>query len=166
MLPWQDVVPELVAILELADVSSYIVLIFVFVAAAAGVANTMMMATFERLHEFGMLLALGATPARIMRLIVAEAALLGLLGVALGTLLGAGFVAATQGSGLNLAALGGEAAAEATWQGMAIPIHIFPRLAATDVLVGVAAVAVTSLLAALWPAWHAARLEPMEAMRS
>ena len=34
--PWQDVVPELVAILELADVSSYIVLIFVFVAAAAG----------------------------------------------------------------------------------------------------------------------------------
>lgn len=166
VLPWQDVVPELVAILELADVSSYIVLIFVFVAAAAGVANTMMMATFERLHEFGMLLALGATPARIMRLIVAEAALLGLLGVALGTLLGAGFVAATRGSGLNLAALGGEAAAEATWQGMAIPIHIFPRLAATDVLVGVAAVAVTSLLAALWPAWHAARLEPMEAMRS
>ena len=113
-----------------------------------------------------MLLALGATPGRIMRLIVAEAALLGLLGVALGTLLGAGFVAATQGSGLNLAALGGEAAAEATWQGMAIPIHIFPRLAATDVLVGVAAVAVTSLLAALWPAWHAARLEPMEAMRA
>ena len=86
VLPWQDVVPELVAILELADVSSYIVLIFVFVAAAAGVANTMMMATFERLHEFGMLLALGATPGRIMRLIVAEAALLGLL-VALGTLL-------------------------------------------------------------------------------
>ncbi len=49
--------------------------VLVFVAAIAGIANTLMMSTFERMHEFGMLLSLGCRPLRIVALIVLEACL-------------------------------------------------------------------------------------------
>lgn len=60
--------------------------------AALGVANTMMMAIFERTREIGILKALGAAPGEVRLLFVVESALLGLLGgiggLIIGTLLG------------------------------------------------------------------------------
>lgn len=60
--------------------------------AALGVANTMMMAIFERTREIGILKALGAAPSEVRLLFVFESALLGLLGgiggLIIGTLLG------------------------------------------------------------------------------
>ena len=46
----------------------------------------MMMSTFERRRELGMLLALGANPGRLFRMVATEAALLGALGVFAGEL--------------------------------------------------------------------------------
>ena len=84
MLDWQTLAPEMVDLVELVEVAWVFVLVLVFIAAAAGVANTMLMATFERTHEFGMLLALGTRPARIVRLILAESLALGVIGALLG----------------------------------------------------------------------------------
>jgi hypothetical protein len=53
-----------------------------------GVANTMLMATFERTREIGILKALGATEPQIARLFLLEASLIGLLGAILGLVLG------------------------------------------------------------------------------
>ena len=57
--------------------------------AALGVANTMMMAIYERTREIGVLKALGASPGEIRRLFTTEAALIGLIGGIVGLLLGA-----------------------------------------------------------------------------
>ena len=51
------------------------------------------MATFERTHEFGMLLALGTAPARIVGMILLESLALGVTGALLGTALGGALVA-------------------------------------------------------------------------
>ena len=56
--------------------------------AALGVANTMMMAIYERTREIGVLKALGASPGEIRRLFTTEAALIGLIGGVAGLLLG------------------------------------------------------------------------------
>src|SRR4029434_9937980 len=53
-----------------------------------GVMNTMLMTVFERTHEICVLLAVGWTRGRIMRMILYEAAMLGLLGGAVGVTLG------------------------------------------------------------------------------
>jgi putative ABC transport system permease protein len=166
VLPWEKLVPELVTLVRLTERSSLIVLVLVFIAAAAGIANTMLMATFERTREIGMLLALGTTPRRIVSMVLAEATALGLAGAALGTVLGIGLVVATAHSGIDLTTLGNEAARDVSFQGLNYQFSIVPRLTLLDVVEGVAGVGVVSVLASLWPAVHVARLSPMEAMRT
>ncbi len=166
VLPWKELVPELVLILEMSKYAGYLVLILVFIAAVAGVANTLMMATFERIREFGMLLALGSHPRRIVGMIIVEALLLGVLGVAVGTALGYGFVGVAAQTGIDMASWGGQEARDLSYQGLNLPLDIYPRLELLDSVVGLITVMFTALVAALWPASLAARLEPMEAMRA
>jgi len=165
--PWTEIVPELVTILKTSDYVGYFVVIIVFIAAVAGIANTLMMATFERMHEFGMLLALGSRPQRLVRMIVIEAVLTGILGVIIGTGLGYLFVFATADCGIDMASWGGSGEVkDMAYKGLNLPLHVYPRLAPFDTVLGLIAVLFTSLVASLWPAWTAARLEPMEAMRA
>ena len=165
--PWTEIIPELVIILRTSDYVGYFVVIIVFIAAVTGIANTLMMATFERMHEFGMLLALGSRPRRLIRLIVIEAILTGLLGVLFGTVLGYLFVVGTADSGIDMASWGGSGEVkDMAYKGLNLPLHVFPRLESSDTLLGLVAVMFTSLVASIWPAWIAARLEPMEAMRA
>ena len=165
--PWTEIVPELVVILKTSDYVGYFVVVIVFIAAVAGIANTLMMATFERMHEFGMLLALGSRPRRLVHMIVIEAVLTGILGVIIGTALGYLFVVATADSGIDMASWGGSGEVkDMAYKGLNLPLHVFPRLEFSDTLLGLVAVLFTALVASLWPAWTAARLEPMEAMRA
>lgn len=162
---WRSLVPELVVLLRLTDYVSYIVLALVFVAAIAGIANTLIMSTFERTHELGMLLALGSTPGRIVRMVIGEALCLGLLGALLGSLLGGGFVWHYGGPGIDLSTWGDAHARDLAFGGLNLQLLIHPRLEALDVGVGLAAIVLTSLAASCWPAWLASHLEPVAAMR-
>jgi len=168
IVTWQEVMPQLSRMLGTVDYVGYIVLGLVLIAAVAGIANTLMMATFERLHEFGMLLALGTRPGRLVGMIMAEAVMLGIVGVLVGSLLGFGFVAITSHTGVNMASWGGEnnEMEDLAFQGLNLPLLVYPRLEGRDVVMGLVAVALVSLAASLWPASIAARLEPMEAMRA
>ncbi len=166
VLSWREIVPQMVVMFEMVDVMLLVILGIVFVAAAAGIANTMLMATFERKHEFGMLLSLGCGPSRLARMITVEAVILGLVGVAIGTALGFGLLLITQQTGLDYAALGGASDSyEASYKGLHLSSLVYPRLYASDVLAGMVAVFLTALLSVVWPIMRIARMEPMEAMR-
>ena len=166
VLPWYEVVPQMVVMFEMIDVFLIFVLLIVFVAAAAGIANTMLMSTFERKHEFGMLLSLGCGPGPLARMITVEAVILGLVGVAIGTVLGFTLALVSSHTGLDYAALGGATESyEASFQGLNLSSLVYPRLYASDIVAGLIAVFLTSLLSVIWPIVRISRLEPMEAMR-
>jgi ABC-type lipoprotein release transport system permease subunit len=164
VLPWRELAPEIAAMLDVAGFYGIIVLLIVFVAAAAGVANTMLMATFERRRELGMLLSLGTTPGRLIRMIVSEALFLGLAGVALGSLIGSTIVLWQGHAGISI--LADQSGTSTSFEGLTFASTLYPYLRAIDFVPGFAGIVVVSILAALWPAVHTARLEPMEAMRS
>jgi putative ABC transport system permease protein len=166
VLDWERLAPEMLALVRVVEVAWVFVLVLVFVAAAAGVANTMLMSTFERTHEIGMLLALGTRPARIVSLVAAEALVLGAVGVLAGVALGGGIVEIAHRVGFDFQALTGRGPRELSFAGLRWSLVLYPRLAAVDVLRGAGAVLVTALLAAAWPASRAARLEPSKALRS
>ena len=142
-----------------------LVLVLVFLAAAAGVANTMVMATFERTREFGMLLALGTHPARLMRLVVVESIALGLIGAFIGTSIGVVLVLVTHRTGIDYSWLAGGGPSELSFAGLRWSLRFYPTLSVADVASAIAAVCVTSLLAATWPALRASRLQPVQALR-
>lgn len=165
VLDWRRLAPELVGLIAVVNVSWLFVLVLVFIAAAAGVANTMLMATFERVREFGMLLALGSRPARIVRMVLLESLVLGVTGGLLGTGLGVAVVLVTHRTGVDFARLTSGGPSEVAFMGMNMSMTIAPSLSAAHVVQGFLAVAVTSVLASAWPAARAARLEAARAMR-
>jgi ABC-type lipoprotein release transport system permease subunit len=165
VLDWQTLSPEMLSLVELVRVAWVFVLLLVFVAAAAGVANTMVMATFERTRELGMLLALGTSPLRIVRMILAESLALGLVGALLGVALGGALVAITHDRGIDYATLTGGGPSEISFAGLRWSLRLHPSLAFVDIARVVVAVVLTSLVASAWPAARAARLQPARALR-
>lgn len=165
VLDWKTIAPEMVTLVRMTDLAGMLVLLLVFLAAAAGVANTMVMATFERTREFGMLLALGTHPARLTRLVIAESLALGLIGAVLGSAVGVALVAATHRTGIDYRWLAGGGPSELSFSGLRFSLRFYPTLSVLDVGRAVVAVCVTSVLAAAWPAVRAARCQPVEALR-
>jgi ABC-type lipoprotein release transport system permease subunit len=122
--------------------------------AAIGIANTMIMAVYERTREIGILKAIGASPGDIRRLFVVEASLIGLLGGIVGTI--GGWLL---GLGLNAGML-------AYFDYMDIPMRgTFFYVTGWLVALALGFATVVGLLAGLYPAARAARLEPLEALR-
>ena len=165
VLEWQALAPEMVALVRITDLAGTFILLLVFLAAAAGVANTMVMATFERTREFGMLLALGTHPARLVQLVVLESIALGIIGALAGSAIGILLVAVTHRTGIDYAWLTGGGPTELSFAGLRWSLRFYPTLAVIDVARAVAAVGITSLLAAIWPALRASRLQPVSALR-
>jgi putative ABC transport system permease protein len=164
-LDWKTLAPSMVDLIELVQVAWIFVLVLVLIAAAAGVANTMLMATFERTHEFGMLLALGTAPSRIVEMILLESLALGVTGALLGAALGGTLVAWAHQTGIDYATLTGGGPSQLSVFGMNWSLRIYPRLAWIDIVRAVVAVMVTSIVASAWPAARAARLQPARALR-
>ena len=84
VLDWTGLRPEMLEYAMLMDSWYSIVVLIVFAIALFGVANTMLMSTFERRREFSVMLALGARPHQILLTVVSEAAALGWISLALG----------------------------------------------------------------------------------
>lgn len=119
----------------------------VFVGGLA-VINTMIMSVNERRHEIGLKKAVGASDGEIVREYLFEAAVIGLLGGVIGLLLGWGLAGL-----LNLAtsqALGGSSI-----------FNVTPRL----MMIAVGFAVVLGMIAGFYPAWNAARLDPVKALR-
>lgn len=165
VLDWQTLAPEMVTLVEIADLAGTLVLALVLMAAAAGVANTMLMATFERTREFGMLLALGTRPSRIVRLVLVESIALGMMGALLGSAVGIALVVVTHRTGIDYALLTGGGPSELSFAGLRWSLRFYPSLTLFDVGRAIAAVCVTSLVASAWPAVRASRLQPVQALR-
>lgn len=109
-----------------------------------GIMNLMLASINERFREIGVRKALGATRSNIFLQFLAEAVALSMLGGAAGALLGCGVIEALQGPMSKYAA---------------------PQISPTAIAVGFGFSVATGLLAGLYPAWRAARLDPIVALR-
>lgn len=85
---WKEFMPQISAMIEMVDYSTFIVGLVLFVLASLGVINSMFMSIYERIYEFGVIRAIGTEPGQLVRLIVTEALLIGLLSVVGGLALG------------------------------------------------------------------------------
>jgi putative ABC transport system permease protein len=162
VMAWPELAPELANYVQFNHGVTIVLFFIFFLVAVIGVMNTMLMAVYERTREFGMLMAVGMRPAQVIRLILTEAAGLGVASLVVGAALGVPLLWYLQVHGLDLGGATGEVVSVAgvvvghLWYGR----QDFP--AYSEAALGLAA---TALVSALYPAWRAAQLRPTEAMR-
>lgn len=157
---WPVLLPMVAISIRFHEVMGFVVLTIFFVMVAAGVANPVLMAVLERTREFGIMLALGTSQSILFRLVVAEAALLGAAGLLLGNAVGLGATAAFGRTGIDLGAFEAGLRAMPGLADVIYPVVRAERSLAISVLVFLIAQAM-----ALYPAFRAATLEPVAAIR-
>jgi ABC-type lipoprotein release transport system permease subunit len=163
VLTWRDLNQVLLQAMEASAVFLGMMNLVVLAVVAIVIANTLLMAVFERTREMGILAALGMKGRQILVMFLLEAGTLGLAGIALGLVLGGIGTAylATVGLPIGEAAAAGEASSMITYGNV-----LYARFALPDAVGLSLAGLVITLLAALYPAWFAGRLEPIEALRA
>jgi ABC-type lipoprotein release transport system permease subunit len=157
---WPQLMPEVSDMVNLFDAFIWIFGLIFLLAAGMGVMNTMLMATYERIREFGILKALGATPWRIIMDVAVEAIVLAALGTVCGTILGLAGSYYLQEVGLDLSIFAGTYSVG----GVAFDPIWKATISAEMVYIPVVLMLVIGLLASLYPAALAARLDPVTAI--
>ena len=156
---WRDMFPVMDEWYRLSEAFHRTIFVVVLGLVGLGVANTLLVAMLERIREFGVMLALGCQNRGLVRLLLWESALLGLLGVGGGLLMGMGLLTWLQHTGIPLGALLGP-----TQRYYVDPV-IYPSPDLSLAMELMLALWLITLVAGLYPAWQVRRLEPIEAMR-
>jgi ABC-type lipoprotein release transport system permease subunit len=138
----------------------YMVLLYLIVLGitATVIVNTLIMAVFERTREIGILSAIGMKSGRIMAMFFAESSLLAVGGIVMGLVLGALIVGYLTVYGIPLGDYG-------VSNGMLLGENIYASLTVNDAVGLTTAAFIITLLAGVYPAVLAARMEPVQALR-
>ncbi len=155
---WDELEPMAAGMFRFADVAMLIWFSIMMTALAFGLVNTLVTAVMERVKELGMLRAIGMPPTVVLLQVVIESLMIVVLGVLLGIAVGAGFVHYYSG-GIDLSQWAD--GIESYYMGSVL----VPRLLVYDLVRVLWLSLVFGLLAAVFPAWRAVRIEPLEAMR-
>lgn len=154
---WETLQPFTKAMLEMSEGSIYIWILVSFSVVAFGLLNTLLMAVYERMREFGLLQALGMKPYWLLLQVLFEAALLVGVATLIGLLVGAAIVEGFS-DGLSL----GSWASGATYFGAGTVLY--PRHDADELWLIGTVVWGLGIVASLWPAWQAARRIPVDVL--
>ena len=152
---WEDLALRYHQVRELFGRIFAVLTLIVSIMVVFGITNTMTMAIFERTREIGTVMALGTKRRGVISMFVLEGLALGALGGILGVLLGIGLAYAISAVGIQLPPPPGST------RGFLVQIFVVP-----DVLMQAFRLSlVTATLASLYPAWRAARVNVVEALR-
>jgi len=161
VLTWRDLNQLFLSTIEVSMSFMYLMYLIVLAIVAVVIANTLLMSVFERTREMGILAALGMKGRQILAMFLLEAGTLGIVGIALGILLGSLGVLYLATVGLDVGVEAGVASAS-----FALSSTIYARFAPSAMAGLSIAGLVITLLASLYPAWFAARMEPIDALRA
>lgn len=157
---WKELFPAVSDMIEIADLSIYILFFIIYIAASLIMLNTMLMSVFERIKELGIMMAIGLRPVNVLGLIMLETFFLSLCGILLGGLCGVTLSLYLTHAGLDLSAFS-EGISVA---GILAEPHWFAVTNIETVLPPIVFVFIVSFIAVLYPAIKACRLEPVDAL--
>jgi len=158
---WRELNETILAAVDASAGIMFLMYLVVLAVVAVVIANTLLMSVFERTREMGILAALGMKGREVMAMFVTEAGVLALLGIVLGLLLGSVGIYYLATTGIHIGDVAKAATAVVAY-GETLYGRFVPEAMAQ---LAVAELAIT-LLGSLYPAWFAARMEPIEALRA
>ena len=157
---WKQLMPTIALMTEKMSVFMRTLFSLIFtIAAGLGVMNTMIMSTYDRMKEFGIIRAIGATPWRIIKQVSLEAIILTFIASIIGTIVGLSAALYFQKYGFVVSGQGnfsfGGVVMDPIWKA-SVSLEI--------ILLPIGLMMLTSILSSLYPASIAARIKPVEAI--
>ncbi|MCK5915436.1 MAG: ABC transporter permease [Deltaproteobacteria bacterium] len=149
---WQKLSPFF-NIARMIDLMTLFIKIMLVAIVLVSIMNVMIMAVFERINEIGTIAAIGTVPNKILSLFIVEGFLLGLLGTLIGVVISLVTIA-----GMNVAQISFDF-------GRQKGLLLSPTIGADSVVTVALIVIAISVLASLQPAWKAARMDPITALK-
>jgi lipoprotein-releasing system permease protein len=151
---WMTMNGALFNALKLEKLALFLILLLIVIVAAFNIVSTLVMVVTDKTREIGILKSMGMTSRRILRLFMVQGLVIGMVGAAIG---GAGGVlVAWVTDHFRLIRIPGE-----IYFVSHLPVKVNP----VDLVGILLATVVISFLATVYPAWQAARLDPVEAIR-
>ncbi|MDP5239299.1 FtsX-like permease family protein [Uliginosibacterium sp. 31-16] len=148
---WKELSP-FATIVKMIDMMTLFIRVMLIAIVLVSVMNVMLMAVYERIREIGTLAAIGTRPGKIMGIFLGEGLLLGLVGAVAGVAISYALVAIFHVWPISFT-FGRNALA------------LVPVLATGEVLLVLGLAILVSALASLQPAWRAANMDPVTALR-
>jgi ABC-type lipoprotein release transport system permease subunit len=161
VLTWREIIP-----VQGADAASdrafmnILIGIVVFVV-ILGITSAQLTAILERKREFAVMMALGMRGMQVVRLMIVEAAALGLAGAGAGLLLAMPGVYYTATTGLDFGAVMG---GEWTMSGVLFDLTMYSDMGVWMIPYALFIALISTLVAGLYPAWYALRTDPTSAL--
>ena len=157
---WQQLMPTIAMMTEKMIVFMRTLFSLIFgIAASLGVMNTMIMSTYDRMREFGIIRAIGTTPWRILKQVSLEAILMTIFASIIGVVIGLSVALYFQKYGFDVSGGGnmsfGGVVMDPIWKA-SVSVGI--------VLLPVVLLMLVSVVASIYPASIAARIKPVEAI--
>ncbi len=161
VMNWHKLMPVISRFMEIADVQLLVMLSFTYVAVASVIFNAMLMSVFERIHEFGIMKALGVSPWFISSLVYAETLVQTVLASILGLCSGAGLSFYLQQHGIDMTAI----SSGFSFAGVALDPIWYAHVTAKSLWLPVVFLFVVAAIAVIYPAAKVALLRPLDAIR-
>ena len=160
ILSWRKSAPEIAMYNDFSGLMSYIYVGIILFALAFGIINTMMMSVLERVKELGMLMAIGMNKKRVFNLIMTESVFLSLTGAVIGMLFSGIIVSIFSRTGINFE-MWSEGFEALGYASVVYPFVTWQNYVGVTIMV-----ILTGMIASVWPARKALRLNPVEALRT
>ncbi len=155
---WRTIAPELAFMQEMYSQMLYILLVIIMTALVFGIVNTMLMAVLERMRELGMLMAIGMSKIRVFVMVLVETIYLSIVGAPVGLFVGWLTIQYYQNAGVDLTEY------SEGLEAFGYSSILYPYLEMDAYVVVTIGVVITAVIGAIYPAWKAVKLNPVEAL--
>jgi len=156
---WKTLKPDAGMSADMMGVYGIVFMTIILLALAFGIINTMLMVVLERVKEIGMLMAIGMNKLKVFSMIMFETILLCLVGAIIGMAAGYGIIQGTI-DGIDISAFGDG------MEAMGYASMLYPQLDPVFFIEVTILTIITGIIAAIYPARKAIKLNPAEAVRS
>ena len=159
VLSYIDLLPMLILQMDFYKETMIIFNLIIGLALIFGIINVMLMSVLERIREFGVLMSIGMKNSKLFTMIVTESFIVGLIGTVLGIGLGLLIQWPLSNTGLNLSMF-----AESL-KSFGVGAIIYPETTIENLVSLIIMIPLIAVIAAIYPAVKAIKLEPVYAIR-
>ena len=157
---WAEIQPYLSFMSEYMDVMMGVFMTIILAALGFGIVNTMLMVILERTRELGMLMAIGMSKSRVFKMIMLETVFLALVGAVIGELVSMLLINYYGVVGIDISSLA-EGMESVGYAAISYPeLEIYRYFQITIMVI------ITGIVASIYPAIKALKLNPVEAIRT